>query len=234
MQGFETPRALTVGEIRELVEQFARGSQLALDAGFDGVELHAANGYLIDQFLRDGSNRRTDIYGSTIANRARFLLEIVEAVTAVWGPEHVGVRLSPLNPNNSMHDSNPLATSSYVATALAHMKIGYLHLAEPCASHPMASAVSSELLRRMRALFPGRLIVEGGRDRTSAEAALTASKADLVALATPFIANPDLVDRFARNLPLAVPDRETFYQGGERGYTDYPMFTPCPLWSPDR
>ena len=226
MQHFETPRALPAGEIRELVEQFARGSRLALDAGFDGIELHAANGYLIDQFLRDGSNRRTDLYGSAIANRARFLLEIVDAVAAVWCPERVGVRLSPLNPYNSMHDSNPLATSSYVAAALAHMKIGYLHVAEPCPSHPMASAASSELLRRMRTLFRGRLIVDGGRDRASAETALAAVRADLVALATPFIANPDLVDRFARNLPLAVPDRETFYRGGERGYTDYPMFTP--------
>jgi N-ethylmaleimide reductase len=227
MQRFETPRALTVSEIRGLVEQFARGSQLALDAGFDGVEIHAANGYLIDQFLRDGSNRRTDIYGSTIANRARFLLEIVEAVMSVWDSERVGVRLSPLNPYNSMHDSTPVETSSFITTALARMEIGYLHLAEPCPGHPMASAASTELLRRIRTLFRRPLIVDGGRDRTSAETALCAVRSDLVALATPFIANPDLVDRFFRNLPLAVPDRETFYGGGERGYTDYVPFQPA-------
>jgi N-ethylmaleimide reductase len=228
MQRFETPRALPAGEIRELVEQFARGSRLALDAGFDGVELHAANGYLIDQFLRDGSNRREDAYGGSVANRARFLLEVVEAVSAVCGAQGVGVRLSPLNPYNTMHDSDPRATSSYVTTALAQLRIGYLHMVEPGPGHPMASAAGCELLGTVRALFPGHLIVDGGRDRASAEAALAAANADLVALATPFIANPDLVLRFAEDLPLAPPDPATFYGGGERGYTDYPRFRARP------
>jgi N-ethylmaleimide reductase len=227
-QPLVTPRALEAWEIRGLVETFARSASFAREAEFDGIDIHAANGYLIDQFLRDGSNHRTDLYGGPIANRARFLLEIVDAVATVWSPERVGVRLSPLNPHNSMHDSNPLLTSSYVAAALARMNIGYLHIAEPGPTHPLASAASSELLRRMRTLFPGRLSVDGGHNRTSAEVTFAAVKADLIALATPFIANPDLVDRFARNLPLAVPDRETFYEGGEHGYTDYPLFTPQP------
>ncbi len=199
-QQLVTPRALETREIPSLVESFARSASLAREAEFDGIDIHAANGYLIDQFLRDGSNRRTDLYGGPIANRARFLLEIVEAAAVVWSPERVGVRLSPLNSHNSMHDSNPLSTASYVAAALASVNVGYLHIAEPGPGHPMASAASRELLRRMRLLFQGRLSVDGGHDRTSAELAFAVVKADLIALATPFIANPDLVDRFARNL----------------------------------
>jgi N-ethylmaleimide reductase len=228
MQRFATPRPLETREIPELVEQFVRAARYAMQAGFDGVDLHAANGYLIDQFLRDGSNVRSDRYGGSIVNRARFLLEVVGAVSAIWGPARVGVRLSPLDAHNSMHDSNPMETFGYVAGALSRLGVSYLHVVEPGLGHPKATSQGHQLLLDLRAAFPGLLIVDGGRDRLSAESALAAASADLVALATPFIANPDLVDRFARRLPLASPDPSTYYAGGERGYIDYPPFEARP------
>lgn len=222
---FVTPRALDHKEISSLVEQFARSAQLALEAGFDGVDIHAANGYLIDQFLRNGSNLRTDEYGGSVANRARLLLEIVEAVIGVWGSQRVGVRLSPLNPHHAMRDSDPLATAAYVATALGKLGVGYLHLVEPAPGHPRASPAGLQVLRAVRSHFPGCLIVDGGCDHDSAVVALMSVGADLVALATPFIANPDLIERFARNIPLAQPNPATIYGGGdERGYTDYATY----------
>ena len=228
MQRFVTPRRLETSEIRNVVDQFAQAAQRAKDAGFDGVDLHAANGYLIDQFLRDGSNRRVDRYGGSVFNRARFLLEVVEAVAAHWEANRIGVRVSPLNPYNSMRDSDPLATFSYVASTLNDFGVGYLHVAEHVPGHPMATPAGRRLLTILRGKFSRTLIVDGGRDRRSAEAALNAVDADLVALATPFIANPDLVDRLARGVPLTVPDPQTFYQGGQRGYTDYPTYTSHP------
>ena len=224
MQRFITPRQLGIDEIQRIVDQFAQAAQLAKDAGFDGIDLHAANGYLIDQFLRDGSNRRVDRYGGSVFNRARFLLEVVEAVAARWGADRVGVRVSPLSPYNSMFDSDPLATFSYVASTLSDLGIGYIHIAEPGPGHPHATAGGRRLVTGLRGAFPGTLIVDGGRDRTSAEAALSGVDADLVALATPFIANPDLVDRLARGIPLTAADPKTFYEGGEHGYTDYPTY----------
>jgi len=218
------PRALDRAEIQAVVGQFARSARLAHDAGFDGVDIHAANGYLIDQFLRDGSNRRTDEYGGSIPNRARFLLEIFEAVSAIWGSQQVGVRLSPVHPYNGMHDSNPLPLFCHVAESLGKLGAGYLHVVEPGPGHPDATPEGHQLIRALRAVFPGRLIVDGGHDRVSAEAALAELGADFVALATPFIANPDLIERLARRLPLAVPDRALYYEGGERGYIDYPSY----------
>jgi N-ethylmaleimide reductase len=228
MQRFTTPRPLETHEIGQIVEQFARGARLALQAGFDGVDLHAANGYLIDQFLRDGSNLRTDMYGGSIVNRARLLLEIVDAVSSVWGPARVGVRLSPLDAHNSMRDSNPMRTFGYVAEALGDRGISYLHVVEPGPGHPKATSAGHRLLQMLRVAFPGPLVVDGGRDRLSAEAALAAANADLVAMATPFIANPDLVERLAWGLPLALPDPATYYTGGAQGYIDYPPFTAQP------
>jgi N-ethylmaleimide reductase len=222
---FEVPRALEEAEIQRVIAQFHQAAVGALEAGFDGVDIHSANGYLIDQFLRDGANHRTDSYGGSIRNRTRFLIEVVEAVISVWGPERVGVRISPLQTYNSMHDSDPLALFSYVAKALADLGIAYLHVVEPGLGHPLATSTGLHLLRTLRLVFPNCLVVDGGRDRASAEAALAAPNADLVALATPFIANPDLVDRLARGLPLAQPDRDVFYGGGDRGYIDYPRFS---------
>lgn len=222
MQRFVVPRELDEREIAAVVEQFARGARLARQAGFDGVDLHAANGYLIDQFLRDGSNRRTDMYGGTTRKRARFLLEIVEAVLAVWDAGQVGVRVSPLLGHNSMQDSDPVSTFSYVAAELGRLGVGYLHVVEPGSGHPKATPAGQRMVRTLRRLFPGRLLVDGGRDRASAEAALLDSGADLVAFATPFIANPDLVERLARGLPLSPAEPSTYYSGGPHGYIDYP------------
>jgi N-ethylmaleimide reductase len=218
------PRALERVEIEHVVEQFAGSAELALQAGFDGVDIHAANGYLIDQFLRDATNQRTDQYGGTIPNRARFLLEVFAAVSRVWGPERVGVRVSPLNPHNGMHDSEPESMFAYVAEALGKLGAGYLHVVEPGPGHPKATPEGMHLVRALREAFPGRLVVDGGCDRASAEAARAGFDADLVALATPFIANPDLVERLASGFPLATPDPTAYYRGGERGYVDYPAF----------
>ncbi|HEU4408281.1 MAG TPA: alkene reductase [Polyangiaceae bacterium] len=220
---FSAPRALEPGEIAGVVAQFAEGARLAQAAGFDGVELHGANGYLIDQFLRDGSNRRSDAYGGSVENRARFLLEVTEAVTGVWGPERVGVRLSPLGSYNDMADSDPAATFSYAARELSARRVGYLHVVEPV-SGPMAAAGPrvSPLLREQ---FRGAFVANGGYDAASAHGALSRGEADLVSFGVPFLANPDLPERFRRGAGLNAPDRATFYGGGDRGYTDYPALT---------
>ena len=220
-QPFVAPRALDLGEIPGVVEQFAEGARRARAAGFDGVEVHAANGYLIDQFLRSGSNARTDAYGGSIENRARFLLEVVEAVVAAWEPGRVGVRFSPTSRFNSMHDDSPVETFGHAAAALDPLGLAYLHVIEPVAGRgvvPGAPAVAPELRRRFR----GPLILNGGYDAASAEAAVAGGAADLIAFGVPFIANPDLVERLATGAPLAAPDASTFYGGGARGYTDYP------------
>jgi len=224
MQPFVTPRALETHEISEIVEQYRQGAKNALEAGFDGVEIHAANGYLIDQFLRDGTNHRTDAYGGSIENRARFLLEVTEAVVSVWGGDRVGVRLSPSGSFNSMSDSDPIATFSYAAQALNAFNLAYLHIVEPRADeHYIANSPASRLTTGyFRSLFQGTLIAAGGFDRETGNAALANGEADLVAYGRLFIANPDLPERFAINAPLNPADRFTFYEGDERGYTDYP------------
>ncbi|MGZ8379676.1 MAG: alkene reductase [Gemmatirosa sp.] len=211
-----TPRALELHELPEIVASFAQGARWAREAGFDGVEIHGANGYLLDQFLRDGSNQRTDAYGGPVANRARLLLEVVDAVSAAIGADRVGVRLSPTNPYNSMHDADPAATFTHVARALAPRGLAYLHVIDPA---PQGAPHTDAI----RAAYPGTLIVNGGYDRASGDAALRAERADLVSYGAPFIANPDLVERFAEGRALAEGDRATFYGGDARGYVDYPM-----------
>ena len=218
------PRALDLGEIAGVVAEYRQGAAYALAAGFDGVEIHGANGYLPDQFLQDGSNRRTDIYGGSIENRARFLLEITEAVTAVWGGNRVGIRLSPAGEYGSMADSDPAATFGYVADALNAYGLAYLHIVEPRIRgndtiDAMAAPVATRELRR---IFTGPIIAAGGFDRISGEALVAARDADLVAFGRNFISNPDLVERLRKNLPLNRYDRATFYGGDWRGYTDYP------------
>lgn len=212
---FTPPRALSLAEIPGVVEQFAAGARLARAAGFDGVEIHGANGYLIDQFLRDGTNRRTDAYGGSAQGRARFLLEVVEAVASVWEAARVGVRLSPTNPFNGMSDSDPKATFSHAVRELAARKVGYLHLVDPVASRERMAPL-------LRPLFRGPLMVNGGFTREAAEAALQGGEAELVSFGTPFIANPDLPLRFERGAALAKPDPAKFYGGGAAGYVDYP------------
>jgi N-ethylmaleimide reductase len=219
LQPFVVPRALETDEIAGVVAQFEDGARRALAAGFDGVELHGANGYLIDQFLRDGANRRTDRYGGSALNRARFLLEVTEAVAGVWGAERVGVRLSPWNEFNDMRDSDPRATFGYAARALAPLELAYLHLVEPVGGVPAGEA---PLAPELKAVFRGPLMVNGGYTRAFAEAALARGDADLVSFAASFLANPDLPTRLAQNAPLNAPDPATFYGGDHRGYTDYP------------
>jgi len=221
---FVAPRALAGGEIQGLIAEFAEAARLARDAGFDGVDIHGANGYLIDQFLRDGSNQRTDRYGGPPSNRVRLLREITEAVCGVWGSDRVGVRLSPLHAENDMRDSDPAATFAHAARALESIGVAYLHVVEPGPGHPKSTAEGQSLVRLLRRMFSGALIVDGGKDRYSADAALAATDAELVSFATPFIANPDLVERLARDLPLSSPDPTTFYTGGSRGYADYPPY----------
>lgn len=221
MKPFVTPRALETEEIPEIVEQYRQGAKNALEAGFDGVEIHAANGYLIDQFLRDGTNQRTDKYGGSIENRARLLVEVTEAVIGVWGANRVGVRLSPSGTFNDIRDSNPLETFGYAAQALNKFGLAYLHIFEAIEAdirHGATVVPTSHLKER----FQGTLIVNGGYDKSRGDAVLSTGAADLVAFGTLYIANPDLPERFALNAPLNQPDPTTFYGGGEKGYTDYP------------
>ena len=217
-----TPRALTLEEVPGVVAQFRSAAANAKVAGFDGVELHGANGYLLDQFLRDGSNARTDRYGGTVANRARFPLEVVDAVIDVWGPSRVGYKMAPRFSMFSMSDSDPVATFSFLVEALNRRGLLYVHVAEPIAG-PAANTDAPRITPLLRRLFEGTLIVNGAYDHESGSAAVAAGEADLVAYGAPFIANPDLVERFSLNAPLNAPDTATYYAGEEHGYTDYPM-----------
>lgn len=219
---YVTPRALETSEIPDIVEQYRQGAANALEAGFDGVEIHSANGYLLDQFLRDSTNQRTDKYGGSIENRARLLLEVTEAVTSVWDSQRVGVRLSPSGTFNDISDSNPGETFGYVAQALNRFNLAYLHIYEATEAdirHGGKILPTSHLRER----FTGTLIVNGGYTREKADAVLANQAADLVAFGTLFISNPDLPERLALNAPLTQPDPSTFYGGGEKGYTDYPF-----------
>jgi N-ethylmaleimide reductase len=217
---YEAPHALTLEEIPGVVEQFREGAKRALEAGFDGVEIHGANGYIIDQFLRDGSNQRTDVYGGPVENRARFLLEIVDAVVGVWGADRVGVRLSPTGSFNSMSDSDPLTTFGYAADALRPYGLAYLHLVLPQAWDP--ATPEHAIARTMKERFAGTVILNGGFTKETGDAVLTEGLADLVSFGVLFLANPDLPERFAEGAPLNAPDRATFYGGGEKGLIDYP------------
>lgn len=223
---FETPRALETSEIPNLVEQFKRGALNAKHAGFDGVEVHGANGYLLDQFLQDGSNQRTDQYGGSIENRARLLLEIVDAAISIWGNGRVGVRLSPYGQFNDMKDSDPVKLFTYVLGQLSNRGIAYVHLIEPRATNAGGSdsniAGAPDTAEIFRGAYKGTLISAGGYDRESAIHAVKKGVADAVAFGRLYISNPDLVERLKTNAPLNKYDRATFYGGAEKGYTDYP------------
>ena len=221
---FVTPRALETDEIPGIVEDFRRGARNARDAGFDGVELHGANGYLIDQFLRDSTNKRTDRYGGSASNRARFLIEVTEALIGEWGGERVGVRLSPTNPYNDIADSHPAATFSTAARELNRLGIAYLHIVEPGPGDPVAAGEMPDI-RFFRKIWRGPLIANKGYDLERANAVLRNGDADLVSFAALYLANPDLDERFRRGGPFNPPDRKTFYGGAAKGYTDYPALT---------
>jgi len=217
-----TPRALETAEMPGIVEQFRQGAENAKLAGFDGVEIHGANGYLLDQFLRDGANRRTDAYGGSIRNRARLPLEVTEAVAGVWGPERVGYRIAPYFSGFSMSDSDPVETYSFLARELSGLGLGYLHIFEALAGSTAPPAGGVRLTPVLRGLFTGVYIVNGGYDADTGNAVIDRGEADLVAFGVLFLANPDLHERFRRNAPFNKPDYGTFYAGEEKGYTDYP------------
>jgi N-ethylmaleimide reductase len=221
MKPYVTPRALETSEIAGIVEDYRRGAMHARQAGFDGVELHGANGYLVDQFLRDKTNRRTDRYGGSALNRARFLIEATAALIGEWGAERVGVRLSPTAPFNDMADSYPAATFATAVGELNRLGIAYLHIVEPGPGDPVAAGEMPDI-RFFRKNWRGPLIANKGYDLERANAVLRDGAADLVSFAALYLANPDLDQRFRRGGPFNPPDRKTFYGGAAKGYTDYP------------
>lgn len=221
MQPHPVPRAMTEADIEKAIAAFVLGAKNAVAAGFDGIELHAANGYLLEQFLNPGSNRRTDAWGGDPARRARLVLEVAKATVAAIGAERVGIRLSPHGVFNDIapFDGIPEAYGD-LAARLSDLGLVYLHVVDhsPMGAPPVPEATKAAL----RAAFKGALILSGGYDRARAEADLAAGKGDLVAFGRPFIANPDLVARLKAGADLAAPDMATFYTPGEKGYTDYP------------
>src|SRR6266403_4044756 len=219
-------RALDIVEIPKIIEDYRKAAERAMAAGFDGVELHAANGYLPDEFLQDGSNKRTDVYGGSIENRSRFLLEVVEALVSVWGGNRVAVRIGPGGTWNFMSDSNPPALFDYVAEQLNHFGLAYLHIIEPRIKGNVLIAEGQGHIAttRLRKVFTGTIIAAGGFEPDTAEAAVREGDADLVAFGRHFVANPDLPKRIRLGLPLNAYDRDTFYTFDSRGYTDYPFY----------
>ncbi|MCM3579381.1 MULTISPECIES: alkene reductase [Ralstonia] len=215
MQPFVTPRALATSEIPSLIEDFRRAAANAKEAGFDGVEIHGANGYLIDQFLRDGTNKRDDAYGGPVENRARLLREVAEAVLSVWEPGQVGVRLSPTNPFNDIADSNPQATFETVVAQLNQYGLGYLHVVE--------DRTDGFDYQKLRRIFNGAYMANGGYERDSAIDAVESEQADFIAFGKLFIANPDLPERLRLNTGFNPAREESFYAGGAEGYDDYPF-----------
>ena len=226
---YEVPRALETEEIPGIVNDYRTASRFAMDAGFDGVEVHAANGYLPNQFLESGSNKRTDIYGGTVKNRSRFVLEVIDAVTGVWGRDRVGLHISPCNPFNSMSDSDPEETYQYLVKEINAFDLAYLHAVEIDLSEPGTydmpnfNAALNYITFELRKIFSGTYITNGGYDLETGNAVLSSGDADIVAYGRHMLANPDLPERFAANAALNEPDPDTFYLGEEKGYIDYPF-----------
>ncbi len=219
MQAFVEPRALEAAEIPAIVAQYADAAAMAKQAGFDGVEVHGANGYLIDQFLRDGSNQRTDAYGGSVEKRMRFLNEVLDAVCGVWPAQRVGLRLTPENSFNSMSDTDPAGHFTYFISQLNSRGLAYLHMLEG----DMMSKQARLDYRALRDAYQGLYIANNGYDRARGQAAIANGDCDLVAYGLPFLANPDLVRRYQQDLPLNEVDQATLYGGDEHGYTDYPL-----------
>ena len=224
----ETPHALEIAEIKSIIEDYKKATQNALEAGFDGVELHGANGYLVDQFLQDGSNKREDICGGSIENRARFLFEVLDEVVKIFGKGRVGIRLSPFGTFNDMQDSNPIELFSYVLQEISKRKIAFVDLIEPRSSVAGGSdkvdSSAPSVSELFRDKYNGVLISSGGYDPTSAKEAVEGGKVDAVAFGRHYIANPDLVERIKFGYDLNKYNRATFYGGAEKGYTDYPFY----------
>jgi N-ethylmaleimide reductase len=214
------PRALEIGEIAGIVEDYAHAARCSDRAGFDGVEIHAANGYLIDQFLRDGTNKRTDAYGGGIENRLRFALEAVDSVLRVLPASRVGIRIAPVSPANDIADSNPAAVFGALVAELSRRKLAYLHVVEGATGGPRDNIPFDFVA--LRKSFSGAYIANNGYDRRMAIDAVASGRADLIAFGRPYIANPDLVERLRIGAPLNELDKATLYGGGAKGYTDYP------------
>ena len=219
---YEVPRALTTDEVRATIDDFAQGAKNAKAAGFDGVELHGAFGYLPHQFLVDSANQRTDEYGGSIENRARFVLEVMQRLVAVWGEGRAGIRLSPTLAYNGMVDSDPIPLFSYLIEKLNALPLAYLHLMRATPDASRFPHWPQDTVGTFGPLFKGPIIVNGGYDREAAESAILAASAHAVSFGAPFVSNPDLVHRFAVGAALATGDRSTFYGGGDSGYIDYP------------
>lgn len=219
-----TPRALELAELPGIVAEYKRAAQNAKAAGFDGVEIHSANGYLLDQFLRDKTNLRTDVYGGSIENRTRLLLEVTDAILEVWEKDRVGVRLSPISAVNDIDDSNPEPVFTHAVQELARRDIGFLHIVEGLTGGPRTPGRPTDFdLDKLRRLFPNTYIANNCYTRELAIEARAQNRADLIAFGRPFISNPDLVERLRRNAPLNALDADTLYGGDEHGYTDYPF-----------
>ncbi len=225
---FPVPRELAADEIPGIVADFARATHAARDAGFDGVELHGANGYLHDQFLQDVSNRRTDAYGGSIENRARLMLETVDAMIAAWSVDRVGVRLSPSSSLYGMGDSDPLGTFGHVVRELDARGIGYLTMLEPNAKEKEKGVAIQDVVGIFRPMTTVTFITNTGYDKAKGNAVLADDEADLVAYGVPYIANPDLVERFRVGAALNKPNPALFYGLGAEGYTDYPTMAEAP------
>jgi N-ethylmaleimide reductase len=223
---YETPREMTVFDIEQVIEQFYQAALNAKQAGFDGVEIHSANGYLLDQFLQSKTNHRIDEYGGSFENRTRLLNQILNRVTTVFDSSKVGVRLSPYGTFGDIAEADPIGLFTYVIEALNHHQIAYLHLIEPRSTSAGADdKVATEAPNTssiFRTVYKGLLISAGGFDRESGEEAIKSQQSDAIAYGRLYISNPDLVERFAKNIPLTPYDRKTFYGGNELGYTDYP------------
>jgi N-ethylmaleimide reductase len=214
------PRALELSEIPGIIHSFKQAAKNALEAGFDGVEIHGANGYLLDQFAKDGANKRTDAYGGSIENRARLMLEIAKAVSTEIGADKTGIRISPVTPANDISDSNPQPLFDYIVDHLNALNLAYIHVIEGATGGPRDVAPFDYASLRKR--FKGAYMANNGYDLALANQVLAAGAADLIAFGKPFISNPDLVERLKTGAPLNEPDRATFYGGGAKGYTDYP------------
>ncbi|MCK9454131.1 alkene reductase [Sulfurimonas sp.] len=221
MKEFETPKALSAREIQEIVKEFAQGAKNAIEAGFDGVEIHSANGYLLDQFLRDGTNIREDEYGSNIKNRSRFLFDVIKAMSSEIGSDKIGVRLSPSGTFNGMTDSNPKEHFTYVCEKLNNFNLAYLHIIDALEGDIKHGAKVVEL-SILRDAYKGVLIANGAYDKKRGNTAIQSGLADAVAFGALFLANPDLPERFKADAALNRADSSTFYTNDEKGYTDYP------------
>ena len=223
MEEYVTPRALETDEIPGIISEYVHGATLAKEAGFDGVEIHNANGYLLDQFLRTGTNMRGDRYGGTLQNRARLTLEVTEAVVGVWGPDRVGIRFSPAGIFNDMHDNHPLETFGHVLSELNQFGLAYAHITKVTAQDIAHGAVEGVGPKELRPYWKGKVVSAGGFTLDSGNAALAEGWADAIAFGVPFLSNPDLTERLRRGAPLNTPDESTFYASGPKGYTDYPF-----------